>query len=446
MGAGNSARLWRNEAAAVARRVNTGWWLARFNLLLAVGLILFAVAVLCLRTLIPDWMETFGPFVILGGLVAGTALWAFFWSKGRFIGRDDALVRLDDRLNLNNQLSAANREVGDWPEHRASKSDEIGLKWRWEVAILPGMLAGLMVVVAWFVPVLDLKGKEELVTHEPNGWGQMEEWLTTLEEEELIDPDSIEEIEDKIEELRDQPEEGWFGHASLEATDTLKESLGRDIQDLSKDLGTIERDLEALRSFSTELSEAGKEMLLREMEDAMKNLAMNGMEINSELAKQLGQIDPSQVSQEMMKNLTAEQMQQLQEGLGQKREALGSMDGLPPMAEGGLWSSSLGLGRGLQPGQGSISRGRGDAPLFFGDEEDLRTNNIEKVTNEDLSRPSMGDLLGVGETEHEEGKESSSPKAGGAVTSQGRGGDAVWRESLVPEEQALLKRYFKTES
>lgn len=58
----------------------------------------------------------------------------------------------------------------------------------------------------------------------------------------------------------------------------------------------------------------------------------------------------------------------------------------------------------------------------------------------------MGDLLGVGETEHEEDTESSSPKAGGAVTSQGRGGDAVWRESLVPEEQALLKRYFKTES
>ncbi|MGB0153612.1 MAG: hypothetical protein ACPGFB_06230 [Verrucomicrobiales bacterium] len=336
MGAGNSEQLWRNEAAAVARRVNTGWWLERFNLLLAVGLILFAVAVLCLRTFIPDWMETFGPFLILGGLVAGTALWAFFWSKGRFIERDDALVRLDDRLNLNNQLSAANRGVGDWPGHRVSKSDEIGLKWRWEVAILPGTLAGLMVVVAWFVPVLDLKGKEELVTNEPNGWGQMEEWLATLEEEELIDPDSIEEIEDKIEELRDQPEEEWFGHASLEATDTLKESLGRDIQDLSKDLGTIERDLEALRSFSTELSEAGKEMLLREMEDAMKNLAMNGMEINSELAEQLGQIDPSRVSQEMMKNLTAEQMQQLQEGLGQKREALGSMDGLPPMAEGGL--------------------------------------------------------------------------------------------------------------
>ncbi|NRB73752.1 MAG: hypothetical protein HRU46_05295 [Verrucomicrobiales bacterium] len=336
MSAGSSERLWRSEAAAVARRVNTGWWLERFNLLLAVGLILFAVAVLCLRTLIPDWMETFGPFVILGGLVAGTALWAFFWSKGRFIGKDEALVRLDDRLNLNNQLSAANREVGDWPEHRASKSDEIGLKWRWEVAILPGVLAGLMVVAAWFVPVLELKGKEELVTHEPNAWGQMEEWLATLEEEELIDPDSIEAIEDKIEDLRDQPEEEWFGHASLEATDTLKESLGRDIQDLSKDLGTIERDLEALRSFSTELSEAGKEMLLREMEDAMKNLAMNGMEINSELAKQLGQIDPSQVSQEMMKNLTAEQMQQLQEGLGQKCEALGSMDGLPPMAEGGL--------------------------------------------------------------------------------------------------------------
>lgn len=106
----------------------------------------------------------------------------------------------------------------------------------------------------------------------------------------------------------------------------------------------------------------------------------------------------------------------------------------------------MGLGLGQQPGQGGITRGRGDAPLFYGDEDDLGTNNIEKVTNDDLSRASIGDLLGVGETEHEEDKEAVGPQAGGAVVSQGRGGDAVWRESLVPEEQALLKRYFKTEN
>jgi len=84
--------------------------------------------------------------------------------------------------------------------------------------------------------------------------------------------------------------------------------------------------------------------------------------------------------------------------------------------------------------------------MFYGDEDDLGTNNIEKVTNEDLSRASLGDLLSVGETEHEEDKQASGSQAGGGVSSNGRGGDAVWRESLIPEEQALLKRYFKTEN
>ena len=84
--------------------------------------------------------------------------------------------------------------------------------------------------------------------------------------------------------------------------------------------------------------------------------------------------------------------------------------------------------------------------MFYGDEDDLGTNNVEKIANEDLSRASLGDLLSVGETEQEENEQVFGAQAGGRISSKGRGGDAVWRESLVPEEQALLKRYFKTEN
>ena len=55
----------------------------------------------------------------------------------------------------------------------------------------------------------------------------------------------------------------------------------------------------------------------------------------------------------------------------------------------------------------------------------------------------MGDLLGVGETEHEEDKESSSP-AGGAVTSQGRGGDVLAR--ITGAGRAGTLGLIKTES
>lgn len=442
MGADNSERCWLREAAVVARRVNTGWWLGRFNLLLSLALIVFAVVVLTTRTWLPYWFQSFVPFAILIGLVAASAIFAWFWSRGRFIGKEEALARLDDRLNLNNQLSSANREVCQWPEHFALNGDDIGLKWRWEVAILPGVLAFLLVLAAWFVPIIELKGTEETLTHEPNAWGQIEEWLATLQEEQLTDPSSIEEIEGKIAELRDQPEKDWFEHASLEASDTLKEEVGRDIQDLARNLGIIERDLDALKTFSTQLSDAGKEMLLQEMEDAMKNLAMNSMGLNSDLAKQLSQVDPSQISEELMNSLNSEQMQELQNQLAEKLESLGNMNGLPPMAEGGWQLNSSDL----LPGQGGNSSGQADAPLFYGEEDDLRTNNVEKITNKDLSRASLGDLLSVGETQHEEDERVSGSQAGGRVFSNGRGGEAVWRESLIPEEQALLKRYFKKEN
>ena len=104
----------------------------------------------------------------------------------------------------------------------------------------------------------------------------------------------------------------------------------------------------------------------------------------------------------------------------------------------------LALGPGQQYGQGAVQRGRGDAPLFFGDKENLGTGNLEEVKNQDLSRAALGELVGVGETEREIDKTPTGPVAGGGVSSTGVGGEAVWRdEALLPEEKSLLKRYFK---
>jgi hypothetical protein len=47
------------------------------------------------------------------------------------------------------------------------------------------------------------------------------------------------------------------------------------------------------------------------------------------------------------------------------------------------------------------------------------------------------------ETEREIDEAASTPVAGGAVGSVGKGGEAVSRSTLLPDEQAVLKRYFK---
>lgn len=102
------------------------------------------------------------------------------------------------------------------------------------------------------------------------------------------------------------------------------------------------------------------------------------------------------------------------------------------------------LKQGQVPGTGGIQRGPGPAPLFLGENEtNLGTNNIEGVENQDFSRAAPGQVLGVGETEHEVDETKTGPRKAGAVGSKGQGGDTIWRESLMPQEKAVLKRYFK---
>lgn len=112
------------------------------------------------------------------------------------------------------------------------------------------------------------------------------------------------------------------------------------------------------------------------------------------------------------------------------------------MTEGDAELAAL-LAESQGPGRGGISRGPGPAPLFLGDESNLGTSRIEGVQNQDFSKAALGGVLGIGQTEHKIDETRKGPREAGAVKSVGQGGDTVWRESLMPEEKAVLKRYFK---
>lgn len=444
---------WRSRAASVARRFNTGWWMDRFNILLVVGCVVLSILVLSLRTFGELTVSWENGLMVLGTVLVVLALIAWTLSRRRYITSEVALVRLDDRLQLRNQLTAASNGRASWPaftEGGAETRAKMGLRWNPVATLLPGFFALLILFASWVVPLPASVPSQPEVVAEPGAWEQMEEWLAQLEEEEVIDEEGMEELEGKIEELRDQPEDEWFSHASLEATDSLQESLGRDIQEMASDMATLERDIAALETFASNLSEEAKKKLLEEFDKALESLDANGMKLNEELLKQLKNLDPSQLGQKSLSQLSKEQLKSLQKQLGECSSCLGSMEGLPKMSDDpsiqGLSEAelqALGLSPGMVPGSGGINRGRGDAPLYYGDKEDLNTSNIEKVENLDLSRASLGEMLGLGETEHDIDKNGSANTTGGAISSAGSGGEAVSRENLLPDEQALLKRYFK---
>lgn len=62
--------------------------------------------------------------------------------------------------------------------------------------------------------------------------------------------------------------------------------------------------------------------------------------------------------------------------------------------------------------------------------------------SKDFSRVAPGEMIGLGQAQHDDDRTSTGPQAGGAVQSQGQGGDRVWKDALLPEEKAVLKRYF----
>lgn len=310
-----AAKTWHSLANRLVRKINVGWWLERFSPLLIISSIAVAAAILIMRSQSLPIADSIPLLAGAGVVVVAIAIVSFLLARQRFVSASDGLVRLEDRLQLRNALTTADRGVGQWPEPpRDTTKVDAGLQWNWLRVATPFLVAVLAVGAALFIPIANVQAAQAPPS-EPLAWAQMEEWMELLEEEDLIDENSIEKVAEKIEELRNQPEDDWFSHSSLEATDTLRETLQQQIQNLGAELATAERDLNALQNYNSQLSEETKEKLIAEYDQALRNLAMNNLSLNPELMKALEGIDPKQLAQGQMGQLSQDQLDQLRESL-----------------------------------------------------------------------------------------------------------------------------------
>jgi len=444
------SKAWRRVISATRRKVNTAWWLERLAPL-SIGFgILAASALLYLRT--QPWFEQhYMPALIAASVTAVLLpLLALILGQRNFISEKEAAVRLDSVMGLNNALTVAEDEMGPWPSPPMKPVVRDGFGWNWRRLVIPPMIAVFLMGVAFLVPVRPVQAKLES-PNEPIAWQEMEEWLEDLVEEEVSEEDSVEEIMEQIENLRDQAEEDWFSHSSLEATDSLRESLERTLGELQNDFETAERSLNALDKYGNAMSESARNQLMDEFQNALKGMEFSKLPPTPEVMEAMKQMkmDPQQMNQ-----MNQQQMQQLQEALKKNAQALQEMMGqqgqqgmgqgmddeeaLMKMIHGENWK------QGMQPGMGGVTRGRGDAPMYHNDDEtDLKSKGLEGVTNDDFSRAAPGDLLGEGEVENNIEELPVQKREAGAVGSTGRGGEAVWEENLLPSERAVLERYFK---
>lgn len=440
----NSNRdYWQTKARQVARRVNIAWCLETLSAPLLVSAVLGAVALLVVRRELPD--------VNLGVLSIAAASMVFLvvvgsaaWARSRFEKSEQSLVRIEAAMRLRNALSAAHAGVAPWPAP-VEKLDA-GLTWQWPRLLVPPLGALVLLAAGLSIPLPAKDSNGPSSPEQPQAWKQLNSELDHLAKEEIIDEKYLEDTRKKLEELESQEEEQWFSHSSLEATDSLKKSHRAETERVERELGRAEKALANLEKNAGSASPEEKNRLMEEFDQALQGLQNGAMKPNAALLEQMKQLDMKNMSQ-----LTPEQIEQLRENLEKNSQA---MKNSKPGGEADDWADELladenqgeGEGEGGKngPGKGGVNRGPGHDPNVLGREnETLETGELTGLQAKDLSNSTPGDLLELQDGEHDVNTNPSQIAAGGETQATGRGGDRVWKESLDPDEQRALKRFFE---
>jgi hypothetical protein len=429
---------WLGAARSISRRVNFAWWLEALAAPALIASVLGATALLFVRrefTAISVWQIA----AIAGSGAVIIGLGCRVWVARKFETSAQSLVRLEAAMQLKNSLSAAAAGVSAWPAPRVELN--AGLSWQWPRLLAPPLAAAALLAAGWLIPISHRPANRALAHEQPQAWQQLSTELEKLTEDAVIDEKYLAETHQRLDELKSQDEQQWFSHASLEATDSLKKSHGAEAERIAAQLEQAGKALDSLKKFAATASDAEKNRLLENYDQALKNLKNGAMKPDPELLAQMQQLDLKQLS-----HLDPEQMQQLQENLQQHQRAMKKAKGKGQGDEESLAGEGeeKAEGEGEEGGQGAPDRGPGHVPNVLGKAKDaIETGELAGLANPDLAHAAPGDLLELQDGEHDVDRSPSKTSAGGETSATGKGGDRVWRDSLDPAEQRTLKRFFE---
>ncbi len=446
--------FWNDRAKALSRRINFAWFLQTVAAPLLITATLGAVATLVVRRELPQ-ISVVEISIALGVILLIVGIVSFVIAARRFEKPGQSLVRIEADSGLNTALSSARAGVSPWPEKSADLP--ASLNWHLPKTLAPPIGALILLALGLLIPISAKISVPPAPSSQPQAWSELDSELEQLAEDAMVDEEYLEEMEKRLEQLRSQKEEDWFSHASLEATDSLKETQDSNMENLERDLSEAASALDALTENTEGMTTEQKQKLTEEFEDALRGLQNGAMKPNPALLDELSKLDPQNLGK-----LSPEQLSQLKENMEKLKE---SIDGAGQgKGEGGDdWSDQLlsdgegegngegnGSGEGEGDGQGGdgtgsggIQRGPGHDPNVLRDEKDpLDIGDLTALEAKDLSRAIPGDLLQLQDGKHTVDETASKSSDGGNGT-KGKGGDRVWKDSLSPSEQRALKKYFE---
>jgi hypothetical protein len=412
-----------SQAQRLALRCNVASWLDYFLPLTAIFTVAAAITLLVLRILrLPPamlWMALAAGVIVAAGL-------AWRLSRPHLFTSGDALTRLDAIGRLHNRLTAARAGVGDWA---APQKIGDGFRWNWPRlfgAIGPALI--ILIGTAW----VDVPNRSNRTRppEPPVAWEQIESWLQTLGQSQLVQAEALEKLRAQMDDLRRQPLEKWYNQASLEASDTLREQTEQALKNMLSDMQTTEEAMTAVAKLDETSTSTESKALNESLQKSVRGLEMGNLPLNKELLNDLKKVDATKLKQISAAQL-AEMRAKLKAGVRTAEKCVGP--------------SVRACRNAVTDQSGGKGGGGTTAPLTLKSEPtNLHTKQTETVTNDDVSHASLGDLVDVNSGKHDVKKnEPKSPVEGGSIQSNGRGGEAVWRDALTPDDLEVLRRFFK---
>jgi hypothetical protein len=426
---------WQSLAQRLRWRFNLGWVfeVASTPLMLLAAGVFASILFLRMQQQMPAW-----PLLLVASagacllILVGSA----FWARRHFLTQEQAWVKLEKDLHLHNALTMAHLGLRDWPS-APEKSLSPRYHWQLRRLSLPWILLSLSLITSHSLPLLP-ETVQAKAQSQPQAWSQMEEWLTKLEEEKILEPDSRKEHQKAIDELRAQSPESWFSHESLHATDALKEQLQHDINQAAQQMQQAQQSLSGFQADQgpNKLDETTRDQLMQQFSEALQGLQNNPLKLNQEFKDALSKVDPKE-----LKKLSPEQLDKLKEGLKKNSQTLQELT--ESFQRPGSSKENSAPSPNQSPGQGEAQRGPGTAPVNLSDERsDFGTDKKESITHEDYSRMGLGEAEAVLDSRPDVEKNYRGPQGSAASRNTGSGGTHVWRDTLTPEEKTLLKSVF----
>lgn len=412
---------------------NLFWWLQRF-LPLFLGLnLVSAVAVIYARQ--QNW-EQGSILAVYFGALGVLALVALGLAWKRFLNQRDGLLRLEEHLGLKNSLSAAQEGVIAWPP--LPEQSSMPYHFRWGNVATPITASAILLMIGSLIPVDKAQAQVAIDNPEqPIAWEELESWVEELEENEVVEETALEELKQKLDDLRQQPAESWFTQSSLEAGESLRDQTQQDMQKLAEEMMKTSALMDSMREAGEQPFSQEAKALEAALQKSLKGMELGTTPLDSEFMEQLKKMGNCQACQGMDPKKYKLVKGKLDKN-GKLLAAMAKLDGeeLEKMI---LMAAEM-------PGNGDINRGPGAAPLTAAPTESrVKPAQTEGVSNEDMRNAALGETLAIQDRapEDDEAGEVYGVTDSSGSESLGQGGDVVWKNNLSPEERKLLEQYFQ---